>query len=77
MLSFRLDLTQDRMAQKTTALEIKMKICVHVCVRVETTGEGAAKALVALQRKSRKKQRAERTYRLECAEGLRGVGTLQ
>jgi hypothetical protein len=65
------------MARKTTALEIEMKICVHACVRVETTGERAAKALVALQRKSRKKQKAERTYGLECAEGLRGAGTSQ
>jgi hypothetical protein len=47
-------------------------------MRAETTGERAAKkALVALQRKSRKKQRTKSTYGLECAEGLRGAGTSQ
>ena len=47
-------------------------------VRAETTGERAAKkALVALQRKSRKKQSMKSTYGLECAEGLRGAGTSQ
>ena len=46
--------------------------------RAETTGERAAeKALVALQRKSRKKQRKKSTYGFECAEGLRGAGTSQ
>src|SRR5258707_15742073 len=55
-----------------------MKRCVHACVRAETTGERAAKkAVVALQRKSRKKQRTKSTYGLECAEGLRGAGTSQ
>ena len=44
------------MARKTTALEIGMKTCAHVCVCAETTGERAAKkALVALLRESRKK----------------------
>jgi len=52
MLSFRSDSTRDRMARKTTALEIERKRCVHACVRAETTGERAAKkALVALQRR--------------------------
>lgn len=47
-------------------------------VRAETTGERAAeKALVALQQKSRKKQKMKCTYGLECAEGLRGAGTSQ
>jgi hypothetical protein len=47
-------------------------------VRAETTGVRAAKkVLVALQRKSRKKQRMKSTYGLECAEGLRGAGTSQ
>ena len=47
-------------------------------VRAETTGERAAeKALVALQQKSRKKQKLKGTYGFECAEGLRGAGTSQ
>jgi hypothetical protein len=63
----------DDCGEKSTALVSKRKDACML-MRVETMGERAAnKALVELQ----KKERAKRTYRLECAEGLRGEGTLQ
>jgi hypothetical protein len=66
----------DDCGEKSTALVSKRKDACML-MRVETMGERAAnKALVELQ----KKERAKRTYRLECAEELaelRGEGTLQ